>query len=301
MKKKDKFGNPIYPSIFKKMKEYAKKLRDLGFRESKNKPNLFYWKNKRVIIFADMRGYKGSYRFIPVWDENRKGKPRFYQRILSYDDENVGKINRILWNKYQKIKEKGIDYFLIDPSVEPPSSWSRTENIPAPRFFLEHSSIPLKIKGFWKQDFFYSGICRECGRKIDGKKLLCSKCRERYNSYLPKCPVCGKTLNLEDLGCFPISLSELKEKKWKKSRLISACSVTDREHDKKFFELKTPTCDECGVFISEREKGRMFGYHIKDKQHHYSESREEVVTLCPECHRKKHEYKYGLDFAVKLR
>jgi len=73
----DKFGNPIYPHIFKKLQNNAGILKKLGFHESKSKPNLFYKKNKNQVLisFADMRGTD----IIPIWNDTR---PLFYIKLL---------------------------------------------------------------------------------------------------------------------------------------------------------------------------------------------------------------------------
>ncbi|MEJ2251956.1 MAG: hypothetical protein P8Y97_20135 [Candidatus Lokiarchaeota archaeon] len=176
MKDIDIFGNPIFPHIYQKMKDYARKLIEIGFREALDKPNLFYWKNENVIVFADMRGYKDSWgRFIPIWDKTREGKPRFYQEILNYEKRKIGKINKMLWNLFLEIKNKGIQFIIIDPFDEVPSSWS-ANLISAPRFFLNHSQLPLVVDDDLDPSIFFSGICLECGCDIDQKDMFCLSC-----------------------------------------------------------------------------------------------------------------------------
>lgn len=73
----------------------------------------------------------------------------------------------------------GIKFFIIIPYVEPASLWYR-KNIPAPRFFLDHSKIPIVVNDSFDPDFFYCGYCRNCNRELDEKKLFCSKYKENF-------------------------------------------------------------------------------------------------------------------------
>lgn len=71
MKPVDKFGRPIYQHIFRKLQEYGKLLELYGYRESIQKPNLFYRTCGIVIFYADMRGTE----IVPIWENP---SPLFY-------------------------------------------------------------------------------------------------------------------------------------------------------------------------------------------------------------------------------
>ncbi len=84
---KDKFGNPIYSHIFKKLVEIGNQLIKLGYKESYNKPNLFYKKiesDATLIIFLDMRGTD----VIKIWEEPM---PMIYQKVESGEDWQIGR------------------------------------------------------------------------------------------------------------------------------------------------------------------------------------------------------------------
>jgi len=65
MKPEDKFGRRIYPKTFLILQKYGNILTELGWKESKNKPNLFYKEFDEIIVFADMRGTE----IVPIWED----------------------------------------------------------------------------------------------------------------------------------------------------------------------------------------------------------------------------------------
>ncbi len=229
MKNRDNFGYTIYNGVFVKMLEYGKKLEDIGFQESHSKPNLLYYKDEHFTIFADMRGYKDNWgRFIPIWDKDRKGKPRFYHNIIDYDVEKIGGINRKLWNLYQEIK-KQVEFIIIDPFGEEPETWGG-DHVPASQFFLRNDSQPLLIGSNWEFGIFYNGKCRECNRNLTGKRIFCKQCKDKHNNLLPECPNCNEKFEIKDLldhlfSYSPLSLSEimLKISKLSNDTLIKSC------------------------------------------------------------------------------
>jgi len=64
MKPVDKFGRTLYPSAYRKLTKIGSQLEELDWKESKNKPNLFYKDFNGSIIFADMRGTDE----VPIWE-----------------------------------------------------------------------------------------------------------------------------------------------------------------------------------------------------------------------------------------
>ena len=98
MQPKDKFGNPIYPYIYKKLLDIGNRLEMLGFMESVKKPNLFYLHfSNDATVFADMRGtpevkiweepiplfYLKLKEGLPLWEQNR-----IKNTILKFFKEN---------------------------------------------------------------------------------------------------------------------------------------------------------------------------------------------------------------------
>jgi len=62
---RDKFGRPIYPHVYAKMKQYGEDLLRAGYREAAKKPNLFHFWAGPVVFFADMRGTM----MVPIWED----------------------------------------------------------------------------------------------------------------------------------------------------------------------------------------------------------------------------------------
>lgn len=176
MQNKDKFGRKIYPKVFEKLLGYARVLEMHGYKESINKPNLFYKVKDRkwvkgptfengefkdgkyeIIFFADMRGTK----YIPIWEEPY---PHFYGKFPEGMPE---------WKKIRLMEE-------------------------------ETNGIPILYISFSEQhDLAYegNGYCKTCGKDFHADGLFCSKdCEEIYN-YLWKtrCQVCGKELDANDV------------------------------------------------------------------------------------------------------
>jgi len=52
----------------------GQKLTELGYQESRKKPNLFYNKVEHGVFFADLRGTEE----VPIWDDQR---PLFYWQL----------------------------------------------------------------------------------------------------------------------------------------------------------------------------------------------------------------------------
>lgn len=83
---RDKFNNPIYPSKFRILQKQGELLTKIGYKESKNKPNLFYRTIPEGVFFADMRGTEE----IPIWKDTspllywgfKAGAPMWKRRRL---------------------------------------------------------------------------------------------------------------------------------------------------------------------------------------------------------------------------
>jgi len=67
----DRFGRFVSPTVARRINWISKELENIGFRESKKKPNLYYLRIHRddkvgdVTIFADMRGSE----IVPIFEE----------------------------------------------------------------------------------------------------------------------------------------------------------------------------------------------------------------------------------------
>ncbi|MBU4190235.1 MAG: DUF2116 family Zn-ribbon domain-containing protein [Candidatus Thermoplasmatota archaeon] len=163
MKQIDKFGNKIYNKTWQKMIEYALLLKQQGFIESKNKPNLFYKKIDEGIIFADMRGTE----IIPIWSD---ASPLIYYEFNI--DVPLWKRRRILNNEVSKCNG---------------------------RFSFYEDSEPDGLMFNNEED----GYCKNCGKDFQDNGLFCSKkCEEEYEKKeLAKtinraeiCEICGRKI-----------------------------------------------------------------------------------------------------------
>ena len=65
MEPKDKFGNPLFPRLFQKLQDMGQRLERCGYREAKQKPNLFVKRWPGVAFFVDFRGTHE----IPIWED----------------------------------------------------------------------------------------------------------------------------------------------------------------------------------------------------------------------------------------
>ena len=60
MKPTDKFGNTIYPKVFRMLQKIGKNLEINGWKESNSKPNLFYKEFGGVLVFANVTNYSDA-------------------------------------------------------------------------------------------------------------------------------------------------------------------------------------------------------------------------------------------------
>jgi hypothetical protein len=168
----DKFGNIIFPSKFRKLKEYEKVLLAMGYHESKNKPNLFSKKSSQGCFFADMRGTEE----VPIWVDTR---PLFY---WNFEPE------RPRWERRRLIKKELKNLFnsccLCRLSFYAPHSSVE---------FEETSTFIDEERGVFIWD---DGYCRLCGKDFQDEGSFCSKlCKEKYKDTLKKpCKVCKKKI-----------------------------------------------------------------------------------------------------------
>jgi hypothetical protein len=130
MLRQNKDGRPIYSEKkWQKLQEAGEILIQLGYKESYNKPNLFYRQISGGIVFADLRGTE----IVPIWDDIRP---------LIYKSENLD-FNRFM-KEVVKLKRSGCD---------PRGSFYDMYELGGWGFVLDDSKIPV-------------GYCKRCGRDI---------------------------------------------------------------------------------------------------------------------------------------
>lgn len=101
---KDRYGRPIYPKAFRKLKATGDHLGRLGYHESKKNPNLFYRNHRnrlfQIVFFADFRGGK----FTPIWEEPY---PLFFWEFEPSGDEyDLLLRQRVVYTEWRRIDRK---------------------------------------------------------------------------------------------------------------------------------------------------------------------------------------------------
>lgn len=130
MIRQNRDGKPIYShKKWQKLQETGEILEQLGYKESYNKPNLFYIQINKGIVFADVRGTE----IVPIWDDLRP---------LVYKSKNLD------FNSFMKevvrLKRSGCDPRGSFYDMYEPEGWG---------FLLDDGKIP-------------AGYCKRCGKDI---------------------------------------------------------------------------------------------------------------------------------------
>jgi hypothetical protein len=173
MKPEDKFGNPIYPHIFAVLQRYGSYLESSGWRESKNKPNLFWKSFNGISVFADMRGTD----IVKIWEDPC---PMIYAHSEEHED---WKKRRVIRYATEECDALGVPY----------------------RFSFYEDCEPDGLM-FGDDDELANGMCKLCHEEIDRDGLFCSdKCQQTYNKLIKfreeinskeKCSICGCELSI---------------------------------------------------------------------------------------------------------
>ncbi len=173
----DKFGRPIYPKTFRQMQAQEASLLEAGYREAREKPNLFFRKAGNGVYFADMR----SSEDIPIWVNPR---PLFYWRF-----EN----GRYRWEVRRDLKEERDRLVGLGCPIR--YSFYTEEEIGG--LFVPDSPDEME----WSE--LANGSCFECEGPVKGDDLFCSEdCRRRTRrrrtarriTQSPVCEVCTKKI-----------------------------------------------------------------------------------------------------------
>jgi len=168
---KDKFGNPIYPHIFKQLQRNAGILMNLGFYESKAKPNLFLVENKSqgFVFFADMRGTDE----VPIWQDTR---PLIF--IKSKKRIPDWRRKRLLDRFINRLSDEDCECRL-----------SHYDN-----FLIENGYCKFCGKDFFDEGYYCSEECEKGEEEI----------------YQDHCAVCGKDLNFKNVINHHVNYKEEK-------------------------------------------------------------------------------------------
>jgi hypothetical protein len=159
----DKFGNKIYENTYNKMLHFGDILLRFGYKESRNKANLFFKKSGQdFVFFADMRGTDT----ISIWEDP---SPLLYATY----PESMPK-----WERRRVMEQEhaslGIGRFSFYDECEPDGL-----------FFGQGGD----------------GYCIVCHKDFGSEGLFCStRCEQAYEDMgKERCSVCGKELPYDKL------------------------------------------------------------------------------------------------------
>lgn len=183
MEAKDKFGNTIYPYIYEKLLDIGNKLENIGFIESAQKPNLFYFNfNKDTVVFADMRGtvevkiyeepipliYFKLNDWLPLWKQNR-----IKNEILKILNENQIPYRQSFYDK-------------MDGWIEPHDlvldtfrAMVKKDDEISEDIFDEYTGDLVVFGSLYNYNFNVTkidGYCKKCGIDIQKNVPLCERC-----------------------------------------------------------------------------------------------------------------------------
>lgn len=172
-------GRPIFQHIYRKIVAIGERLVEMDWKESYNKPNLFYKKFGEVMVFADMRGTE----IIPIWEAPH---PLIYAGRGEADWKRRYAINQTTDELYSR----EIEYRFSFPDLHEPDGL----------FFGPEEELP-------------DGSCKMCNKEIKDPEreggLFCTdhcekafaqlmELRREESEHDVKCALCGKPLGKWD-------------------------------------------------------------------------------------------------------
>jgi hypothetical protein len=161
---RDKFNHPICPSKFRILQKQGELLMKIGYKESKNKLNLFYKSTLEGVFFADMRGTKE----VPIWEDT---SPLFYWKFKA--EISMWKRRRLINEELRNLDIKKVSvrfsYDVTDGAVE----FEKTSAIISDSFIVWDDGYCK----FCKKDFQGEGsyCSKECEQKVQKEWELASK------------------------------------------------------------------------------------------------------------------------------
>lgn len=148
MKAEDKFGNPIYPRVFSIISTYGSALESRGWRESRNKPNLFWKSIDGISVYADMRGTD----IVKIWEDQ---SPLIYAFPEEAEDWKKRRAIRYAINELNQL------------------------HVPYRFSFFDECEPDGLI--FGDEDELADGKCKHCHKEIDKEGLFCSdECQQKH-------------------------------------------------------------------------------------------------------------------------
>lgn len=263
MKPIDKFGNPIYPTIFAKLRSIGTKLIQFNFVEDENSPNLFYKNVNSGVIYADLRG---NY-LVKIWEDP---VPLFYFRFHKKTP---------IWKQIRIRKTVESSMKRLDLGFELNFYHSEGEDT-----YLAYRLRDKHVKFFGREDLFDEWI-HEGGDdwggpdpfKVDGFCIVCRKDIQRDTLFCDRCFNIEfyKRKALQEYQDFLVAVSKLK-----------SCFVCKKTIFTTKTKAETPTDYEYEKWL--------FRYSpVKGVIHHISYFPESTISVCTDCHNLIHNtYKF---------
>lgn len=171
MEPEDKFGNEIYSGVYEDLCEHGARLKELGYQESRGKPNLFYYeKTPDIVFFMDMRG---TYE-IKIWEDTR---PLFYWNIdLTMPD----------WGKRRLLKRERLMSHQVPLRISFYAGMGSG--------FAEADDSAISDPFGWPD-----GYCKTCGEDLSADEMFCSEDCEREKRPNRFCEACNDRLEWDQV------------------------------------------------------------------------------------------------------
>ena len=259
MKPVDKFGKPIFDSVWTQLCEIGAKLKMAHYREHTKKANLFLKLESGFLLYADMRGTE----LAPIWEDPC---PLFYvfpADAQEDDDDSRIKRNKVMATEIYKLQNLGI-------KVRP--SFYESAEPDSDSFDVYFSCVECeKAFGVPSNEPYCSGCV---GRQAETEKRKAAIELNRSD----KCDLCGaRTLppgKSSDVRMklgneLDIRISEIHHTHYIPERTINVC----RQCHSKIHRSKDPYYQQFKAEMPRRDFERMGGERTKEKSRERRQNR----------------------------
>ena len=211
------------------LKEIKQNLLRNGYKEAKNKKNLFYKKNELGCFFADIRGTS----MVPIWQDSRP--------LLYYSFKKKG----LNWKKRRLVKQELKNLFkkgcVCRLSYE---------------FPLENEEFEGTEVAFHEDDGWYvwdDGYCWYCGKDFQDEGSFCStECEEKFEEGLKEaCPVCNEKMDF--LTGIKHHISYFPEK-----IVFVHVACHNKIHKTNLYPYLQPNAEEIKAFYQKKRQNNLY-------------------------------------------
>lgn len=257
MQASDRYGRTIRREVFGAMQEYGISLIKIGFKESQNKPNLFYKKVDELVIFADMRGSENA----PIWE-------CAYPRIYWKEADETQSIplwieRRIALNELIKFEEVGCPFRCSKIFGYLPEQYDEVYSLLQHEYDEdEYLNYKQKDEDCLDTDTEFQGV-EECGEYNEDDTENDALGRNLMNSDVDEieCKYMGFTYNGATYSCTPRPNCHINCT-WGFHCGVGVCIRCGEE-----FNNEGLFCTKCASLIVEEEEERRRKIELKEKEH----------------------------------